>query len=953
MRLVDSSKAFKVVYATYHHEYLGYLVSAHYVETLKDGSLSLVHQHAYPDNMEQFASGMDDTDEELIKLCGEIVPKEIVRRFGGNPRKEVEFWMKKFDGEVKKLAHNFIQRKIGQILPHLIGKPVFGMGNDSYPAQEPIKVLEEKATVLFPFQFDRGEIHRMVFPAAKMEKIDFQFKGAVLLCMTPAWMLLNGELFTFERAVDGNKLKAFLNKRNISIPKEKEKVYYQKFVSQIVEKYEISAKGFFIRDVKEEPQFSLRVTENGGDSFSFLREVSYGDFTLSLEDESKVKAEMEIQGDDIIFHRIIRAEAEEQKIKNLSGRLTPNPNSLTPWQYIDKEVGLKWLSTHADSMKEANIQIVQKDQHYHLNLMRPQIELETVEVGDWFDIKAVVRIGQFSIPFVKFRTYILKNKREYPLPNGSIAILPEEWFSDYRHLMEVSEQRNGEETLSIKKYQAPLLNFPSHGPNAAEWVDTFKKLDAIPQVEAPANLKATLRNYQKEGYNWLHFMKNNRMGGILADDMGLGKTIQTLALLQKEKEEGTDSPSLIVLPTSLIQNWCNEARKFTPELKVLIHTGVGRQRRLDHFSKFDLILTTYGIVRQDIDQLKDFPFHYVILDESQMIKNPESKTAKAIRKLVSAYRLSLTGTPIENTVMDIWSQMAFLNPGLLGNETFFKRFYVQPIEKSHDPKRSAKLRRIIYPFILRRKKNQVEKDLPERIEKLQYCEMIEPQRKYYEDIKNTYRNYLMELISKNAWKKNKLNILTGLQKLRQIAIHPRMIEEEKFTLEQSGKYKEVKRLLKQVIAKDDSKVLIFSQFVKMLHLLRDDLINEGIKFNYLDGSTRDRQGQVDTFQKDDKIKVFLISLKAGGVGLNLTAADYVFILDPWWNPAVENQAIDRSHRIGQKRTVFFYKFITQDTIEEKILGLQRKKAQLSDDIISVEEDIYKSLDAVDLEDLLN
>ncbi|MEO1382742.1 MAG: DEAD/DEAH box helicase, partial [Bacteroidota bacterium] len=276
-----------------------------------------------------------------------------------------------------------------------------------------------------------------------------------------------------------------------------------------------------------------------------------------------------------------------------------------------------------------------------------------------------------------------------------------------------------------------------------------------------------------------------------------------------------------------------------------------------------------------------------------------------------------------------------------------------PIEKSRDQKRSAKLRRIIYPFILRRKKNQVEKDLPERIEKLQYCEMIEPQRKYYEDIKNTYRNYLMELISNNAWKKNKLNILTGLQKLRQIAIHPRMIEEEKFTLEQSGKYKEVKRLLKQVIAKDDSKVLIFSQFVKMLHLLRDDLINEGIKFNYLDGSTRDRQGQVDTFQKDDKIKVFLISLKAGGVGLNLTAADYVFILDPWWNPAVENQAIDRSHRIGQKRTVFFYKFITQDTIEEKILGLQRKKAQLSDDIISVEEDIYKSLDAVDLEDLLN
>jgi SNF2 family DNA or RNA helicase len=296
--------------------------------------------------------------------------------------------------------------------------------------------------------------------------------------------------------------------------------------------------------------------------------------------------------------------------------------------------------------------------------------------------------------------------------------------------------------------------------------------------------------------------------------------------------------------------------------------------------------------------------------------------------------------------------MAFLNPGLLGAETFFKKFYVLPIEKDKDVKRSAKLRSIIYPFILRRRKDQVEKELPPKVEQLHYCEMTPGQREFYEETRNTYRNYLMELISQGEWKKNKLNILTGLQKLRQIAIHPKMVEPDKFKLNQSGKYLEVKRLLMQVIEREESKVLIFSQFVKMLQLLKKDLDREKIPYNYLDGSTKDRQAQVDTFQEDKNIQVFLISLKAGGVGLNLTAADYVFILDPWWNPAVESQAIDRSHRIGQKRTVFYYKFITEETIEEKILNLQRQKAQLSDDIIQVEEDMYKSLDAVDLQALL-
>ncbi|MEL6590673.1 MAG: DEAD/DEAH box helicase, partial [Bacteroidota bacterium] len=671
-----------------------------------------------------------------------------------------------------------------------------------------------------------------------------------------------------------------------------------------------------------------------------------------LSDKGAVKTFMKKEDDNFNFYRIKRAKEEESKIFGFLEDLRPNPHSLTPWELIDKETGLSWLSNHTQDVREKGIEIIQENKSNRLRLVRPELSLNTEEQGDWFDIKAVVRIGAFEIPFIKFRNHILKGKREFILPDGTIAILPEEWFSDYRHLLEVSEVNEGSETLSIKKYQAPLLNFPSReGQGRKQLLETMASLERIPTVPPSANLKATLRNYQQEGLNWLNFMKEHHMGGILADDMGLGKTLQTLSLLQREyQEEG--NPSLIVLPTSLIHNWQNEARKFTPDLSIFIHTGINRPKDPQIFSAYNLILTTYGIVRQDIKMLKDYPFKFVILDESQNIKNPESKTAKAIRKLVSEYRLSLTGTPIENTVMDIWSQMAFLNPGLLGSESFFKKFYVSPIEKENDPKRSAKLRRIIYPYILRRKKQQVEKDLPPRIEKLHYCEMTETQESWYQETRSQYRNYLMELISQGAWKKNKLNILTGLQKLRQIAIHPQMIDKEAYKLEDSGKYIEVKRLLKQVISKKRSKVLIFSQFVKMLHLLRDDLKEEGITYNYLDGSTKNRQEQVDTFQNDPSIQVFLISLKAGGVGLNLTAADYVFILDPWWNPAAENQAIDRSHRIGQKRTVFYYKFITEGTIEEKILNLQQRKAQLSDDIISVEEDIYKSLNAGDLEALL-
>lgn len=953
MRLVDASLPFQVVYATYHHEYLGYLISAHLVQELPGGQLSLVHQGAHPENLEQFTHRLDDTDQELIALCHDILPREIARHFKGNPRQEAEFFLTRFEGKIAELAQQRVQRYMAKILPLLIDREVYSMGNDSYPAHTKLEVLQEKASVLFHFK--REAEGTTYYPTIKLhdELINLKKAGGVLLCMEPAWMLANKQIFTFEGEVEGKKLKPFLKRWNIQIPRAKEAEYYRKFVAQIIERYRVKAEGFGIRSVKEQPEFFIQVEAHDASTLTFRRQVRYEDFVLPLDPQERYKARLVTEEPDWYFYRIRRDRRAEQEVSQRLDEIPPNGNgSLTPWEFVDREKGLAWLADHAQELQTAGIGIRQTDDAPRINLGRPEIELTTQETGDWFDIKAVVRIGKFEIPFLKFRSHILRGQREYKLPDDSVAILPEDWFSDYRHLLEVSEQKNGEDTLSIRKYQAPLLNMPSRDKQNATLADNLKQLSEIPEVAAPANLKATLRNYQLEGYRWLHFLKANRMGGILADDMGLGKTLQTLAMLQKECEDGVKQASLVVVPTSLIYNWFNEAKKFTPDLRVLIHTGVNRSKQVERFQHYHLVLTTYGIVRQDVKQLKEYPFHYVILDESQTVKNPDSKTAKAVRKLVSLHRLSITGTPVENTVMDIWSQMAFLNPGLLGTESFFKKFYVQPIEKAHDTKRSAKLRRIIYPFILRRKKQQVEKDLPPRIEKLHYCEMEERQKDFYDETRSQYRNYLIELINSGTWKKNKLNILTGLQKLRQIAIHPQMVEPEEYELRDSGKYKEVKRLLLQIIERKRSKVLVFSQFVKMLSILREDLEKEGIRFNYLDGSTKDRQAQVDSFQKNKDISVFLISLKAGGVGLNLTAADYVFILDPWWNPAVESQAIDRSHRIGQQRTVFYYKFITKDSIEEKILSLQRKKAQLSEDIIAVEDDIYKTLEAEDLEELL-
>jgi SNF2 family DNA or RNA helicase len=382
----------------------------------------------------------------------------------------------------------------------------------------------------------------------------------------------------------------------------------------------------------------------------------------------------------------------------------------------------------------------------------------------------------------------------------------------------------------------------------------------------------------------------------------------------------------------------------------MLYTGTNREKDTTQFENFDLILTSYGIIRLDIEIMEHYRFNYVILDESQAIKNPSSIITKAVRKLNSSHRLVLTGTPIENNTLDLWSQMSFVNPGLLGTQAFFRDEFQIPIEKRGDEEKTKRLYNLIKPFILRRLKSQVATDLPEKVESIQYCDMSDEQEKAYEEAKAYYRNLILQSIDSEGISKSQLVVLQGLTKLRQLANHPVMVNPE--YAYDSGKFEDVLYKL-QTVMSEDHKILIFSQYIKHLDLFRQYLDEKGITYAYLDGGTRDRQEQVESFQNNQDIKIFLISLKAGGLGLNLTAADYVFILDPWWNPAIEAQAVDRAHRIGQDRTVFTYKFITKNSVEEKILALQRSKKQLADDLISNEEGFIKSLSREDVLNLLS
>ncbi|MFM7488336.1 MAG: DEAD/DEAH box helicase, partial [Cytophagales bacterium] len=680
----------------------------------------------------------------------------------------------------------------------------------------------------------------------------------------------------------------------------------------------------------------------------------YGKYKFRGEASGNVNVTLEKKDNgQYVFHRIKRdIELEKKSAQTLIKLGLPLRGFRCA---IDKAQAFSWINENRVNLLNFGFEVSQpenRDKKYFVG--KAVIELEVKENIDWFDIHAKIRFGEYEISFKELRKLIIKKKVEFKLPNGEIAIIPEAWLIKYGDLFALSETQGDHEKPVLKKHHINLVTELEEGNLAkvhmSERLRNLQSFTGIKDYPMPAGFQGELRPYQKAGYNWLRFLNEFHLGGCLADDMGLGKTVQTLALLQSEKDKGQAGTSLLVMPTSLIYNWEKEAAKFTPEIKILTYTGTLRNKDVSRFAKYDLVLTSYGITRLDIDELQKFVFNYIILDESQVIKNPTANIAKAVMQLCSRFKLTLTGTPLENTTMDLWSQITFINPGLLGSQSFFKKEYQEAIEKKADEAKTKKLNAIIRPFMLRRLKSQVAKDLPEKIENIYYTNMSAEQEERYEEAKSYYRHKILDLIDKEGINNSRITILEGLTRLRQISNHPKMVDTH-YT-GSSGKLDDISHMIENAML-EGHKLLVFSQFVKHLEIVKEMLKLRKVPFAYLDGSSTDRKEQVEKFNKDPDLKVFLISIKAGGLGLNLTEADYVFILDPWWNPAVEAQAADRAHRIGQKKKVFTYKFITKNTVEEKILTLQKHKLKLSENLIQNEENVIKALTREDIEMLMS
>lgn len=963
MLRVDSSKPCKIVYSICKHAYLGYLIEPHIVQLNPQGDFSLTYQRIFSHTAKEFTKHLKETDLKLIKILDETEQDFIIKKFHKKAIRPVEFFSKFFNEKFYEGVRPKIEKKLSEVLEILkLEGSLYLMDKDGWPAERKIEIAVEPSTVLFHFR--RNETETRYFPTIKYQgqRIDFMFKDAQVISNQPSWLLLNDMLYYFEQDIEGKKLLPFLNKRYITIPKSTEEAYFRKFVAPLIEKYHVYAEGFDIQTEKYQPSPVIKVIYVEAGISQLQLYFKYGEHAFAMGNEKKVTVHLHKEQDNYVFTRVKRDVTwENERFDYLLGLGLKKTSALyyhlelPADQDEDPSYGvINWVNEHLEQLNNEGYEIEQHKGNKRFLFAVNKISFDIKEDNDWFDINAIVYFGSHPIPFISLKQHILHKKREFLLPDGSIAIIPDKWFTQYSTLFSLAD---GGKTLKLKKHHIGLINDLAEDSIAnitlSRKLQKLNDFENIAETQMPVHFKGDLRGYQKAGYNWFSFLREYNFGGCLADDMGLGKTIQTLAMLQKLKEEDeanlTHSTSLIIMPTSLIYNWLNEAKKFTPKLKIHAHTGTTRNKDVSRFDNFDIIITTYGITRVDIDAFKTFYFSYIILDESQNIKNPSSKSFRAVRSLKSKHKLILSGTPVENSVSDLWTQLTFLNPGLLGTLAFFNEEYVQAIEKKKDEDKARKLQAIIKPFVLRRTKEQVAAELPSKTEQIFYCNMSEDQAAYYEKTKSAYRNDLLNSMDDGTYAKKQVQLLQGLTALRQLANHPVMIDDS-YTSD-SGKFENVIHTLDNVL-KGGHKVLIFSQFVKHLAIFRQYLNQEKIPFAYLDGTTKNRGEIVAEFQQNTELKVFLISIKAGGVGLNLTQADYVFILDPWWNPAVEQQAIDRTHRIGQEKKVFIYKFIAKDTVEEKILALQNRKKRLASSLITTEESFFKSLSKEDISELL-
>ena len=783
-----------------------------------------------------------------------------------------------------------------------------------------------------------------------------------VIVLNSALVNQDNNLFAADSLSVVSVLEEFKQNSRLIVNPEDWPAYLEQTILPLSNKIKIDFDDSFLldRDV-EEPELKVHLKETEK-SLVFKPIFKYGPVEKEWLDFEPIRI---AQDGKIIVQK--RDEAAEQSfltsLRHLHPSMQESRKAASFWLLGTEALQGSWYFEFLDKLKEFNAEIIGYEnlKQLKVNPNKPTTKLQIKTGIDWFDTTINVSFGEETVELVAIKKAMTKKQNFVNLKDGSIGLLSQDWLDKYSLMIKLGNI-TGPNAIRLKKFHFSALEnlkddiqedeIREHLDEKRERLNTFNYDEQL-SIKIPENVNATLRPYQQAGFQWMTFLKETGWGGILADDMGLGKTLQALTILQHYLNLHPNAIFLVACPTTLIYNWENEIKKYTPDITYRIHHGSTRTNKMELLTEKNLIITTYGTLRSDIKILSNIEFDYIVLDESQTIKNPLSQVAKASLLLKGKNRIALSGTPVQNNTFDLFAQMNFLNPGMLGTMEFFRNEFANPIDKNQEKEAKENLRKLIHPFLLRRTKEQVAPDLPEKTEMILYCEMGPKQRKVYESYKNSFRSKILGEIEEKGLGRSQLSVLTGLMKLRQICDSPAILNEDEPYENNSIKIQELVRGLTENTGKH--KALIFSQFLGMLRLIREELDKLNIPYVYFDGSTSstDREIAINKFQEDDEVRVFLISLKAGGVGLNLTAADYVYIVDPWWNPAVEQQAIDRTHRIGQTKNIFAYRLICKDTIEEKILILQERKLSLVKDLISEENAFLKKLTKEDIAYLLS
>jgi len=953
-------KSYKLVFAIVQDADFQWMIEPLAVEILRKGLWSFKGIHVSTNNIDAYIKDYSEAELEAVRILNECRPERIATLFSDKPMKIYDFFQQLPSNEqLFKKVIQYLRNKTNAAI-EILSKhniPLFFKGKaEDVIKQDPIFPSQTILKVEFIFSYDQKNLSYQLRLLEDGKEIPLQQNNVIILNVEPCWLIYNQRFYRVQESVDGKKISPFLQKDKIVIPSSQVESYLKKFVAKILLDHDPIFSGITTNYIRVQPKPLLFLSPSVFYKYSFALQFDYQGKLLSPFSDEKRFVQLKKEKDSFSFEVIERDVSFEEGIiewLKRQGLERVSGNEFLPIDLLLKHDIfnsndflldlITFVNQNGDILKEKGIEFrTSLSDDYYLGSI--QLNHEIKKQHDWFDLYIDIQVDGYTIPFSDLKKHILTNQREYILPDGKKFIIPTEWFSRFKDIFLIGKVKK-DNVIEIKRSNAHVLTVIH--PDQTQPLNVLPDFEKAKNIEPPKQFLKELRPYQRFGMQWFYALAKEKLGGCLSDDMGLGKTIQVLAFLARVKEDLEKGvwpveeqqfqqtlfgemrvlPSLIVVPLSLIHNWVHEILTTTPQLKYVVYTGQDRHEYLPFLQAQDIVLTTYGTLRNDIQYLSNIQWLFVILDESQYIKNPESKIYSSVQKLKAQARFVLTGTPIENNVLDLWAQLNFVNPGMLGDLFTFKTYFFDDKEDSE-----KKLKNTIQPFVLRRTKEQVTPELPPLTEKIHYCPLSDEQLSLYETKKSEIRNYLLE--HKHTFSKNKtyLIVLSGLMKLRLIANHPRLVDKD-FTGE-SGKFLQVIEHIKKVL-NEDHKLIVFSQFVKHLQLYVNHFGKEGVPFLLLTGQTPSVQRQkiVEDFQHGATPLLFM-SLRAGGFGLNLTAADYVFLLDPWWNPAVEKQAIHRTHRIGQDKSVIAYKFISKNTIEEKILKLQEEKKNIFDKYIT-------------------